>query len=94
MKKFNYRLVDYFDVWGNEEDGFEVNNLCVVEEVKIELDEDSTHQNIIDILKEQNYLKQTVKLSDFDVWDDFEMIEFSDVNNGMPLFRLELVIEY
>ena len=26
-----YDLVDYFDVWGNEEDGFEVNNLAIVE---------------------------------------------------------------
>ena len=93
MKKFNYRLVDYFDVWGNEEDGFEVNNLCYLDDIKIEINEDSSHKDIIDILKKYNYLKQTVKESDFDVWDDFEMIEFSNAENGMPLFRLELIRE-
>lgn len=91
MKKFKYRLVDYFDVWGNEEDGFEVNNLCYLDDIKVEINEDSTHKNIIDILKEQNYLEKTVKVSDFDIMDDFEFIEFSSAENGMPLFRLELV---
>lgn len=27
-----YRCIDYFDVWGNPTDGFEVNNLSVVED--------------------------------------------------------------
>lgn len=50
-----YRLIDYFDVWGNKKEGFEVNNLCEVE-TNIFISEDATKKDIANYLNNIGYL--------------------------------------
>ncbi|MBS5368967.1 MAG: hypothetical protein KHY19_05845 [Coprobacillus cateniformis] len=42
-----YKLVDYFDVWGNEEEGWEVNDLCTIFD-DLYMEDDITDEDIID----------------------------------------------
>lgn len=92
MEKF--RVIDYFDVWGNTEDGWDVNNLCEAGEVEIE--DTSNSQQLLNAAIEIGMLKDTVKLSDLDIWNDYEMIEFYAGEDAgeealKPLFRFELI---
>jgi hypothetical protein len=84
-----YRLVDYFDVWGNKRDGFEVNNLSVVED-EIYISEDSTNKEIVQFLKRIGYFKKSVRMNMVDVYNDGEFIEFFQKKDGMPIGRLEV----
>lgn len=85
-----YRLVDYFDVWGNEEDGYEVNNLTTIAD-DIIITDDATEQDILDLLYSMEYLN-TKDLSKIDIeWFDPDMIELSDASNGCPICRLERI---
>ena len=87
-----YKLIDYFDVWGNADEGYEVNNLCTaIEEVEIPFD--ATKEDIIRILQEVDYLGESVIPDMFEVVDDWEMIEIFRDSDMYPLGRLEL-IEY
>lgn len=89
-KKEKFRLVNYFDVWGNEEDGWEVNNLCTEGTYESEGNTDEAYLHML--IHEANFLLDTVTLDDIEFsQDSFEMIEFSRKDNGKPLGRLELV---
>jgi hypothetical protein len=70
-----YRLVNYFDVWGNDKDGYEVNNLC--EEGFIEVDENAKNEDLVKALKEFGFLASHVRMNMLDIWNDYEFIEFS-----------------
>ena len=81
-----YKVVHYFDVWGNKKDGFQVNNLATVGEIELE---DYTDQGeILKKLKEIDFLAPHCRRNMFDVWNDYDMIEYSR-KNGKPFFRLE-----
>ena len=84
------KLIDYFDVWGNATDGWEVNNLCTVEE-DIVIAEDSTDEEIIDFLVRIEYLKpearENVHLESY----DNEMIEIVQTKDDYPIGRLEMI---
>ena len=83
-----WSLVDYFDVWGNEEDGWEVNNLSI-EFNDLYLAPDITNEEIIDYLKNIGYFTKDVQMSDLSICDDGDMIEIEKADNGMPLCRLQ-----
>jgi len=57
--KIKYKLVSY-DVWGNDEDGYEVNDAHFTGDI-IELETGMTDEGIIDKLKEEGWVKETVK---------------------------------
>ena len=84
-----YKLVDYFDVWGNAEDGYEVNNLCCVFD-DLYIDDTATEQEIINYLISIDYLsddgRNNVQLSGF-----FDMLEIERIDDGYPLGRLEAI---
>ena len=47
-----YSVVHYFDVWGNPDDGFEVNDVCRLGDVDLEvLDSDSDDEFLDKVLK-------------------------------------------
>lgn len=86
-----YQLVDYFDVWGNQEDGWEVNNLCKVGDPIIVTD-DATDLDIINYLKQINFLgdnadEESVRI---EWWDEFA-IELFERETDLPLCKLERV---
>lgn len=88
-KTDKYRLVNYFDTYYIEGEGWEVNNLCY-EDVLIELESRSDNEIIVKLIK-AGFLLPTVKPEQFDIWNDYEMIEISIKDSGEPICRLELI---
>ena len=81
-----YTLINYFDVWGNEVDGYEVNNQCV-EATDVIIADDATDQDII------NYLFQHEYLNDDGLWlyeieNNGDFIEIFAKETMMPLYGL------
>ena len=87
----HYKLIDYFDVWGNAEDGWEVNDLTTVED-DIVITEDSSDEDIIDFLIQIEYLKPEAKeLVHLESYDN-EMIEIVQTKDDYPIGRLEMMV--
>lgn len=86
-----YKLIDYFDVWENATDGWEVNNLCEIED-DIILAEDTTDEEIIDFLIMINYLESEAKEQVHLESQDNEMIEIVQTKDDYPLGRLEMIV--
>ena len=84
------KVVNYFDVWGNEEEGYEVNNWDTFKE-ELWL-RDTEHDTIIERLKELNFLTEEASLENIEVWDDGEMIEFFVKETMCPMFRVEVIV--
>ena len=86
----HYKLIDYFDVWGNATDGWEVNDVTTVIH-DIAIAEDATDEEIIDYLIQLDYLcleaKENVHLESY----DNEMIEIVQTKDDYPLGRLEMI---
>jgi len=55
MSYSKYSLINYFDVWGNAKDGWEVNNQCV-EYDDLYISDDCTHKEILTYLKQTGFL--------------------------------------
>lgn len=87
----HYKLIDYFDVWGNATDGWEVNNLCTVED-DIIIAEDATDEEIIDFLIQIEYLKPEARESVHLESYDNEMIEIVQTKDDYPIGRLEMIV--
>ena len=86
----HYKLIDYFDVWGNATDGWEVNDLTTVED-DIILAEDLTNEEIIDFLIQIEYLKPEAKGNVYLESQDNEMIEIVQTKDDCPIGRLEMI---
>lgn len=84
-------VVNYFDAWGNEEEGWEVNNWDKFKD-RLWL-RDTDHHTIVERLKELKFLTDEASVEKFEVWDDGTMIEFFDKDNKCPLFRVEVLEE-
>ena len=86
-----WKLIDYFDVWFNEEEGYTVNNQCVAIE-GITIAENASNKNIFDYLKDiVGYLGPKAKYEDFHFDGDDMFIEISTEKDGyiLPICRLE-----
>ena len=83
-----YSLINYFDVWGNAKDDWEVNNLCT-EKTGITITEDATDKEILDYLVQIGFLAtsdmQKVKIDTI----DGDMMEIYAVKGMQPLGRLQ-----
>jgi len=99
--KRTFIVVDYFDVWGNKKDGFEVNNLFRLGE-GIELDTGTEVSNkeltleMQDELKRIGYWKKSVNRRQWAIdWNcsDGDYFELYSPNGWRPLCRLELARE-
>lgn len=86
-----FQVVDYYDVWGNETDGWDVNGVSR-EDYYIDLVFDNTDDEIIEKLVEVRYLSvDAVDHVNVD-WLDDTMIELTVKEDGFPLGRLEKVL--
>ena len=86
-----YKLIDYFDVWGNAEDGWEVNNLITVEE-EIYISEDTTDEELINYLINIGYLRKNVNEENITIESsDNTFIELFQTYDMLPLGRLEAI---
>jgi hypothetical protein len=88
-----YTVVDYFDVWGNTEDGWEVNNLAKVGEIEVQ--DYTNYIEIVDKLMDIEYFafgnKEDV-VAQLEIYNDYDMIEIFRKDNDMPICRLERVL--
>lgn len=79
-----YTLINYFDVWGNEEDGWEVNNQCV-EADDVVIADDATDQDIIDYLFQHEYVTDD-DISLYELESNGDFIEIYVKETMMPLY--------
>lgn len=80
-------VTDFFDVWGNKKDGWEVNNLCHnVYNTRYKLD---SRKSCLKFLKSIDYLKKSVREASI-YWDymDNGYILYQ-AKDGMPLCTVE-----
>ena len=94
-----FHVVNYFDVWGNARDGFEVNNLCresYTVTIDMSLEGDAFRRQIMAELKRHDFFKSSVRLASWRIdWsssDDMYM-EIEQTKDGMPVCRLEAARE-
>ena len=87
-----YQLVNYFDVLGNESEGWEVNNLCK-EDIFIEVNDTDTDKDIIQkIIDEGFFIPAAIdKINVMNYGPDF--YELEDKTNDYPYGRLEKMEE-
>ena len=82
--------IQFLDVWGNEEDGWEV-NAAYTSAYEIEVEREESDESIIDKLYQMELLseygKSVAKIWDFS--DEF-FIVVEDGETGEPLFNLVL----
>lgn len=87
----HYKLIDYFDVLGNAEYGYEVNDVCTVEKDIIISDNASDKEIIDQLIDVIGYLtpeaRETVQLESSDGY----FIEINVIADGMPIGRLEKI---
>ena len=81
-----YSLINYFDVWGNSIDGWEVNNKCV-EFNDLHITDDATHKDILSYLKSINFLT-TDDIRKLTVEDSGDVIEIFERKGMKPLCAL------
>ena len=84
-----YRLVNYFDVWGNPEDGFDVND-ARVEAEDIRIKKDATDSEIIEALINYGWLSPDARGRIYVEDLGTGWIELSLEETGEPIGRLEL----
>ena len=85
-----YNLVDYFDVWFNDEEGYFVNDLTHTD-IIIDISDDDSNEDIINKLVDAGYLSHEAIGRVVVEWIDEYMIEIFKFDNGEPLGRLEKV---
>lgn len=83
------KLVNYFDVWGNKKDGWDINNLCT--EGMIELPDNYSKHDIVKAIKEVGFFKPSVRLNMLEIEDLYPYYEISHKANGYkPVCRIEI----
>ena len=85
-QQHTYTLTDYFDVWGNEDDGWTVNNSCPLY-CDLVISDEATDKEILTYLKATGYLT-TDDMRKVYLQDDGDMIEIVQRKGDMPLGRL------
>lgn len=81
-----YTLINYFDVWGDEEGGWTVNDCCS-EADDIQIADDATEQDIIDYLYNIEFFK-TNDIEKFEVEFLGDWIEIYEKETMKPLCSL------
>lgn len=82
-----YRLITY-DVWGNNEDGFYVNNRFRTETI-LDIPSEESDDKIIGVLKEKGILTDKANKNNVQIDGESDsVLFFTDSERGMPLFEL------
>ena len=81
-----FTLVNYFDVWGNPTDGYEVNNQCI-ECNDLVITDDATDKEICEYLRKAGYLA-TSDMRKIEVVNYGIAMEIRERKTGKPLFGL------
>ena len=84
-----YELINYFDVWGNAEDGWEVNNQCI-EFRDLVITEDASDKDILNYLVDIGFLA-TSDMRKLLVDNSGDMIEIFEKKSMKPICGLRQV---
>jgi len=68
-------IIDYFDVWGNEKDGWDINDVIRHKDIKVKNDNDAIFEKLIEL----NLIPQGK------TWEDYYILEW---DNGFELYDL------
>ena len=79
-----WTLINYFDVWGNSKEGYEVNNQCT-EADDVVFSEDPSDKDLLKFLKRIGFFKKHVRLNMVEIRDDFGLIEILEKRTGKPI---------
>jgi len=84
------QVTNYFDVWGNKQDGWVINNQCHDDFTSHILDF-WNKKSILKFLKRIGYLKKTIRVNSI-IWDDTLMSGYELLDKDYcPLFFVEEV---
>lgn len=75
-----YTLINYFDVWGNQDDGYEVNNQCV-EFDDLVITDDATDKDIL------NYLAS--EAVNFLTTSDMRRVRLENLGDAMEIYAVK-----
>lgn len=82
-----YRLYNY-DVWGNEHDGFEVNDVYRTSTI-VDIPDDANDETIIRILKAEGAIKRNIRFKSIEIDGELEYsLYFTYRPTGRPEFEL------
>ena len=85
--KHKYRVVDYYDIWTDEDGGYVVNDVAKTDYV-IYLS-DLSDESILKGLQDVGYLKSTATLNDIHIEGDEYFLEIYELETGYPICRLD-----
>jgi hypothetical protein len=87
-------IVRDLDVWGNVQDGWEVNDSWPIGQIEFDID---SEQSILDALIEMQILRSDTTLKDIIIGGDDISIYIdeiaTDIYYGMPIVTLEVITE-
>ena len=82
------QIINYYDVWGNEQDGFDVNDVSMFGRFEVEK-EWGDNSELLEWLKAVDFIQDHASLEDIKIeWND-GAIELTEDRSGMPLGRVE-----
>ena len=85
-----YKLIDYFDVWGNETDGYEVNDK-IDTNIMLEIPYDVTDEELISKLVNVGFLGNNATVENVRIeWSDETFCELVEMETDWPLCCLVL----
>jgi len=73
-----------YDVWGNEEDGFEVNNTFTLAR-DVLMSSEPTNTEILNVIKEEGLVIDNTRLKDLDIGGDDTYITINESATSYPL---------
>lgn len=88
--KHTYNIYTY-DVWGNEEDGFDVNDRFKLGTLELSDADVNSDSRLANRLKENGFVKETTTTSDLEIDGDKYTLYVNEASNGYPLFELVLI---
>ena len=84
------KLIDYFDVWGNETDGYEVNDK-IDTNIMLEIPYDVTDEELISKLVNVGFLGNNAAVENVRIeWSDETFCELFEMETDLPLCCLVL----
>ena len=82
------QIIHYFDVWGNQEEGYEVNDLCTHSTIERESFPYEKKENL-EVLKETDLIKESVTEDMIEIeCDGDNWVEINEASNGRPFCRI------
>lgn len=88
-----YWLVDYFDVWGNAEEGWDVNDVSINKSEEFHILNDASDKDIVALLVNIGFIKDIPNIDQLITIESYseDMIEIYETETMKPLGRLEKV---